>query len=218
VVTAPVLPLDARRFSAAYRVPPTRQDVPANPGSPHKQSFTNREALFADFQPLVRRLIRQYGDTPECREDLAGEIYYRFCTILEAYDPERGIPLRPYIVRQLTASVYTYARHGWIRKRRETSYEEKAAICEPVRPEDPTSDWDDKLNTDSLVKGLPEAILKLPQRQRNVLIWRYYDQKSFEEIAKMLGIQVATARSLLRHALNGLRRHMADAIEANNQQ
>src|SRR5947207_2285808 len=41
-------------------------------------SDPEREALFADFQPLVRRLIRQYGDTYELRQDLEGEIYCRF--------------------------------------------------------------------------------------------------------------------------------------------
>jgi RNA polymerase sigma factor (sigma-70 family) len=171
-----------------------------------------REALYLEFQPLVRRLIRQYGDTPECREDLAGEIYFRYCAIVDAYDPSRGIPLKPYIVRQLTASVYTYARHGWMRRRREVSYEEKAAVSEPVKPEDPTPAWDDKLSTESIIKTLPQAIGKLPNRQRKVLIWRYYDQKSFEEIAEQLDIQVATARSLLRHAINGLRKHMARTI------
>src|SRR5947209_20458060 len=71
------------------------------------QVFLQRDGLYAEFQPLVRRLIRQYGgDNAELREDLAGEIYYRFCQLLEVYDPERGVPLRPYLVRQLTASVY----------------------------------------------------------------------------------------------------------------
>ena len=37
------------------------------------------------------------------------------------------------------------------------------------------------------------------------MIWRYYDQRSYEDIAEMLKIQVSTARSLLRHGLNNLR-------------
>src|SRR5439155_10608486 len=115
----------------------------------------DREGFYAEFQPLVRRLTRQYGDTAECRQDLAGEIYCRFCALLDVYDPSRGIPLRPYLVRQLTASIYTYARHGWVRRRREVSYEEKAAVSEPVRPEDPTPEWDQKLNTESVLKRLP---------------------------------------------------------------
>ena len=214
MVSTPVRTACARLPHAAH--PPAPPAVPSiELPLPIRANCLDRESLYAEFQPLVRRLIRQYGDTPEGREDLAGEIYFRFCALLEAYDPSRGIPLKPYLVRQLTASVYTYARHGWIRRRRETSYEEKAAVCEPVRPEDPTTQWDEKLATDAIVNTLPEAIAKLPDRQRKVLIWRYYDQKSFEEIAEVLEIQVATARSLLRHAINGLRKHMAATIAEN---
>ena len=171
----------------------------------------DRESLFAEFQPLVRRLVRQYGDTAELRQDLAGEIYYRFCSILEAFDPSRGVPLKPYVVRQLSASVYTYARRGWMRQRREFSYEEKAQICEPTHREDPTREWDDKLALEEVLKGLPQAISKLPKRQRQVVVWRYYEQRSFEEIADILSVKTATARSLLRHGINNLRRHMGNA-------
>ena len=171
----------------------------------------DRESLYREFQPLVRRLIRQYGDCPELRQDLSGEIYFRFCSILEAYDPGRGVPLKPYIVRQLSASVYTYARRGWVRQRREFSYEEKAQVCEPTHREDPTRDWDDKLAMEQVLRGLPEAIGRLPKRQRQVVVWRYYEHRSFEDIADVLGVKTATARSLLRHGINNLRRHMGNA-------
>src|SRR5262245_39584833 len=76
---------------------------------------SKREELFGELQPLVRRLIQRFGEDPEMRRDLEGEIYYRFCMLLDAYDPARGVPLRPYLIRQLSASVYTYARQGWRR-------------------------------------------------------------------------------------------------------
>lgn len=213
MVTALAAPSGSRASGSRPSIVP-QAGSPVPPQLRHSSS--DRESLYREFQPLVRRLIRQYGDTTEGREDLAGEIYYRFCAILDAYDPSRGIPLKPYIVRQLTASVYTFARHGWVRRRREVSYEEKAEVGEPVRPEDPTPEWDERLATESVLKTLPEAISKLPSRQRKVLIWRYYDQKSFEEIAEQLSIQVATARSLLRHGIKGLRKHMASTIAAHS--
>lgn len=169
-------------------------------------TFVNRESLYQEFAPLVRRLIRQYGDSPEIRQDLAGEIYYRFCYLLESYDPSRGVPLRPYLVRQLTASVYTYARHGWMRQRREVSYEEKAQVTEPTNREDPTHEWTERLAMEQVLSTLPEAITRLPKRQRHVVIWRYYEQCSFEEIASRMQVKTATARSLLRHGINNLRK------------
>jgi|SRR5579871_520475 len=164
-----------------------------------------QDSLYAEFRPLVRRLIRQYGENAEIRKDLEGEIYYRFCTLLNAYDPTRGVPLRPYLVRQLSASVYTYVRHHWRNQHREVSLELFASETEPSQSEDPTSEWDNALNLQQVKKTLPEAISKLSDRQRKVVIWRYYEDCSFDEIAERLGVQVATARSLLRHGLNHLR-------------
>ena len=168
-----------------------------------------REALYADFFPLVRRLLRQFGEEPELRQDLQGEIYCRFCALLDVYDPNRGVPLRPYLVRQLTASVYTYARQYWRRRQREVSLEADGALDQPRQPDDPTPQWDNQMIMHRAIESLPDAIAMLTLRQRQVVIWRYYESRSFDEIAEALHIQVATARSTLRHALNNLRRMMA---------
>src|SRR2546423_6853276 len=88
-------------------------ETPNSPAEPYSPPGQNRDILYAELQPLVRRLIRQYGDDAESRNDLAGEIYCRLCSILESYDETRGVPLRPYLIRQLTTSVYSYSRRQW---------------------------------------------------------------------------------------------------------
>jgi RNA polymerase sigma factor (sigma-70 family) len=187
--------------------------VPASPllltGTDYQGSTPSgsldRDALFEEFQPLIRRLVRQYGDCAENRQDLTGEIYYKFSALVDAYDPARGIPFRPYMVRQLSAAIYTYARQGWRRQKREISLDVNAGLCDSAYLHDPSGEWNDKLANEQVLQTLPESICKLPKRQRQVVIWRYYDQRSFEDIAIMLDVQPATARSLLRHGLNNLR-------------
>src|SRR4051812_38761897 len=98
--TAPPSPVNLSAFGSPVSPVRNNQEIDA-------------EQLFVEFQPLVRRLIRQYGESLETRNDLKGEIYYRFCLVLKAYDPDRGVPLRPYIVRQLSASIYTFMRQQW---------------------------------------------------------------------------------------------------------
>lgn len=162
-----------------------------------------RDVVFAEFRPLVQRLIRKYGDTPEMRKDLEGEIYCIFCHLFDAFDPARGVPLKAYLVHQITTSTYTFARRHWGQVRRE--------ICMEVR-EDTTNDanpsrqWDNNLMMQQAQGKLAEAIAQLPLRQRQVVIWRYYEHCSFEEIAETLNVQTATTRSLLRHGMNSLRR------------
>jgi RNA polymerase sigma factor (sigma-70 family) len=126
--------------------------------------------------------------------------------ILDAYDPSRGIPLRPYLVRQLTSSIYTYSRQRWRRQKREINLDISLSTGEPSASADPSRDWDNEMITKQVLRMLPESIAILPARQRKLIVWRYYDAMSFEEIAAILNIQVSTARSILRHGLNNLRK------------
>lgn len=205
--------------AAPHPFAPSLADLPTLPDVPIASASTapiaqrpviafDRDTLYAEFQPLVRRLIRQYGEDAETRCDLQGEIYYRFCLLLDAYDPSRGVPLRPYLVRQLTTSIYTYARQGWRRQKREVTLESTLGQAEPTTGVDPSREWDEGMVTEQVLKMLPESIAKLPERQRNVIVWRYYDSMSFEEIAAILKIQVSTARSMLRHGINNLRKNI----------
>ncbi len=173
-----------------------------------EQGSISREALYIEFAPLVTRLVRQYGGNAELRNDLQGEIYYRFCTILDAYDPERGIPLRPYIVRQLTANVYTFVRQNWRTAAREQKLDEVREDKGFGVEEDPTINWLQEIVQEQVVAQLPTAMRRIPARQRQIIIWRYYEERSFIEIADLLGIQSATVRSLLRHGLTNLRKHI----------
>lgn len=160
------------------------------------------DSLYKEFAPLVRRLIRQFGQDTDMREDLAGELYDRFRSLVEAFDPGRGAPLYPYLVRQLSLAAYAYARRQEDVPCRET--EEAVAFR-------PTEDWSAALARDQASSPLPAAMENLPVRQRSVLIWRYYEERSFEEIAEILAVQPGTARSLLRRGLDNLRKAIRSA-------
>jgi RNA polymerase sigma factor (sigma-70 family) len=168
----------------------------------------DRESLYAEFAPLVKRMLRQYGGDAELLQDLEGEIYCRFCGLVEAFDPERGVPLRPYLVRQLTASIHTYVRSQRTLQKREAhiGWSEDIGANEPSY--DPTASWIAEMSQQQFLHSLPHAIAQLPDRQRKVVWWRYVDDLPFEEIACILGIEPASVRSLLRHGLNNLRKQM----------
>jgi len=177
----------------------------AAPGSAPLAAILERDALFADLQPLVTRLVHQYGEDAEHREDLRGEIFCRFCELLAAYDPARGVPLRPYLVRMLTLAVYTGTRSGWRRQSREVHLESRLVTRQARADGDPSEAWIAQLQADEGLDQLPGVIAQLPQHQRQVVVWRYYELRSFDEIADLLRVRPATVRSLLRHALRVLR-------------
>jgi RNA polymerase sigma factor (sigma-70 family) len=187
-------------MTSAERIPATEGPLPAA-GSPEAE----REALYADLQPLVRRLIRQYGTDPELRQDLPGEIYCRFCRLLEDYDPTRGVPLKPYLVSKLTSAVYTFARSNWRRERREVGLDAETGAVLAAQPEGEPEAWEHEERLVEVLRQLPAVLARVPPRQRQVVVARFYEGRSFEDIAEILGVQPATARSLLRHGLNRMR-------------
>ena len=79
----------------------------------------------------------------------------------------------------------------------------------PALTIDPTPQWVHNVSQQQVIDSLPMSMSKLPDRQRQVVIMRYYEQRSFEEIAEFLDIKPATARSLLRHGLHSLRKHVS---------
>jgi RNA polymerase sigma factor (sigma-70 family) len=170
------------------------------------RSLEERDALFTQFLPLVNRLVYQYGKNYDLRQDLRSELFCVFDTLLCRYDPSRGVPLRPYLVKQLMVCAFTFARKRWRNSEHEVSLMER--LEDGYWVTDPTREWDTQLVRRQWVEQLPVLLAKLPPRQRNVVIWRYYEERSFEEIAEMLGIQTSSARSLLRHGLNRLREEM----------
>jgi RNA polymerase sigma factor (sigma-70 family) len=186
----------------------TSSQVDRSSRSAPSRLTSDRDRLFAQFRPLVNRLLRKYADTPERRNDLQGEIFCLFCELIEAFDPSRGVPLKAYLVHQLTSATYTEARKHWRNQKREISLELYEEI--PTK-EDPTKKWDDEILLQQIRSLLPASIARLPTRQRQVVLWRYYDHLSFEEIAERLDIQPATVRSLLRHGMNALRRLFQEA-------
>src|SRR4051812_38246698 len=88
VLAAPVH--TAERITGGERMQRSESLRPSSPnGAPPEVSgigASEREDLYRDFQPLVRSLIARYGDEPEMRQDLPGEIYCRFCQLVADYD------------------------------------------------------------------------------------------------------------------------------------
>lgn len=69
---------------------------------------------------------------------------------------------------------------------------------------------DANLDREEQVARLRRAIEALPESQRQVLILKIYEEKTFREIADQLGIPLGTALARLRAATLRLRRELDD--------
>ena len=69
---------------------------------------------------------------------------------------------------------------------------------------DPDPDPAKKADQNERVKSIENAILKLKDKQKTILILRYVNQLQYEEIAEILGCRVGTVKSRLNRAHRSL--------------
>jgi hypothetical protein len=158
--------------------------------------------LFTEFAPLVRRLQPTAAAEPGRSGDLKGSAYAQFRAIVDSYDPARGVPLRPYLMRHLIAA----ANPGALQTPGGSRDDASATVAETGarRPRLGPAATEPHCG-DASVGGLARAIELLPGDQRKALIWRYYDGLSVEAIAAGLSVDIRDARSLLSHGLAAVR-------------
>jgi RNA polymerase sigma factor (sigma-70 family) len=207
------------RIPAGHQSGRSRSPESAPPGSlAHREAYDpprterERDALYADIQPLVRRLVDQYSREPRLRRKLEEQAYDRFCQLVDAYDPGQLVPIRTYLVRTLPAAVLSSARGRLRRDDPESDAEGDAGRHDGHHYLQLTDAGDDGAAMRSVLDALPQAIAVLPLRQRQVVIHRYYEARTLDEIAAASGIRITAVRALLRQGLRNLQRQVNATI------
>lgn len=151
--------------------------------------------LVQRYQGTVYSLCyRMVGDAQEA-EDLAQESFLRFYRTLNRFEP--GSRLRPWLHR-ITANVCLDA----LRKRRV----ETLHLGDVLEGDDhPTTYNRDELPEEAflcreLQRDVQNALLKLPVDYRVVLVLRYLEDLSYQEIAEALDVPVSTVETRLFRA------------------
>jgi RNA polymerase sigma factor (sigma-70 family) len=161
--------------------------------------------LFARFQPLVRRLVREYRNQPVA-EDLPGEAYLAFAQLTRQFDPTREIPFQCYIAKMLPAALHTVVRREWRRQARQVPMWEETGGSSSARrsgtgghgvgkaTDNPVvADFADRVQ---LRETLRQMLAELPPRQATVFIRRAVHQEEYPQIASALGNSPSTVRVL----------------------
>lgn len=147
---------------------------------------------------MARRLSRSYCLDPE---DAAQEALLRLVGASRSYDPNRGTRLRTYARIRARGAVIDMARND-ARRARELPMPSPAEEVRGLRE----SSMESREMLLRFVQYLPEGLSRLGERQRRVLIQRYFRGMSMREAAHILGLSVATVHREEQRALETLRR------------
>ena len=140
---------------------------------------------------LFNFFYRLSGDPP-ASEDLLQETFYRVLKYRRSYKP--GTAFRTWM--------YQIARN--VRNDRFRTHREHGEI--ESAPE-PTVLPVDTVEQEQQVSRLRQALLRLPEEKRELLLLSRYQDLKYEEIARLLHVEVGTVKVRVHRALQDLKEH-----------
>ncbi len=153
-------------------------------------------ALFNKYKNLVYRTAYLMLDSPEDAEDVLQEVFLQVYRSLPSFDPSKG---------SFTTWLYRATVNHCLSRLRRRRF--LTVSLEKVPPSALTgnSSPQDRLEEGEAVR---QALTRLSEKLRVVVILRYYLDLSYAEIAQILDIPVGTVKSRLDLALRTLRREL----------
>lgn len=150
----------------------------------------------------ITRLIKQYGDdilktalvilkSREMAEDVYQETFLRVCRSFSGYRRESSE--KTWITSIAVNICRDYMRSSW---------KKRVVVTEDFLTYASDSDTEDLIEKRSERKELIDAILKLPDKYREIIHLYYYQEMDVKDIAKVLKIPGGTVKSRLFKARN----------------
>jgi RNA polymerase sigma-70 factor (ECF subfamily) len=160
------------------------------------------EAVFQDYRKMVFKTAYLMTSSKEEAEDIMQEVFVSVWRSRKTFNPEKG---------KLTTWIYRITVNRCLSRRRKRkpallSLEEKTIDLPDTKPEEqPEEVLVTRLEYEKLIKAMDA----LDSRHRSVLVLRYFNDLSYDEIARVTGVPLGTVKSRISQALRSLRARMS---------
>ena len=141
--------------------------------------------IVKDYSERVYWHVRRFVNNHEDADDLVQEIFLKIWTALPSFRGEA----------QLFTWVYRIATNetlNWLRREKVRAALRFASIDTEMErriDEDPFFDGD------AAERALSKAVARLPEKQRQVFILRYYDEMPYEQMSEILDTSVGALKA-----------------------
>ena len=162
----------------------------------------NAERLFneivKEYSERVYWHVRRFVNSHEDADDLVQEIFLKIWTALPSFRGEAQLFTWVYSFRgeaQLFTWVYRIATNetlNWLRREKVRSALRFTSIDAEMERR---IDSDPFFDGDAADRALSKAVAKLPEKQRQVFILRYYDEMPYEQMSEVLDTSVGALKA-----------------------
>jgi len=141
--------------------------------------------IVKDYSERVYWHVRRFVNNHEDADDLVQEIFLKIWTALPSFRGEA----------QLFTWVYRIATNetlNWLRREKVRATLHFTTIDTEMERR---IDSDPFFDGDAADRALSKAVAKLPEKQRQVFVLRYYDELPYEQMSEVLGTSVGALKA-----------------------
>jgi RNA polymerase sigma-70 factor (ECF subfamily) len=141
--------------------------------------------IVREFSERVYWHVRRFVNSHEDADDLVQDVFLKVWTALPSFRGEA----------QTYTWIYRIATNealNWLRREKVRAALRFSSLDEEMERRIDADPW---FNGDAAERNLSKAVARLPERQRQVFILRYYDEMPYEEMAKVLDTSVGSLKA-----------------------
>lgn len=160
-----------------------------------KKEKPDYEDFYSDNYSRVLYYVKNKINSAEDAEDLVSEVFMYCYSHYDDYDPEKS-SIKTWLYLIVNSRIKNFYRDHNV------TYVDYEVVSETMQ--DQSIDLDEGVYLEQLHGALMKAIKSLPERQQKIVMMRYFENCSSEEIAARLGTSPGNVRVLLSRALDKL--------------
>lgn len=161
----------------------------------YENAYTARqERIYIEFKDRVARYVRGKVGNEHDSEDVVSDVFVKVFNGLSDFDENKA---------SLSTWIFTITRNAVI-----DYFRASKRLCE--LPEELYSEDDTEQNiiNTEMLERLADALERLNERERNIIVLHYYGGRTLKDIAEAMGISYSYTKLLHGGALKVLRKHI----------
>lgn len=155
--------------------------------------------LYEDFSGKVEAYIRSRVGNPQEAEDVVSQVFLKVCQNIDSFSEEKAAR---------STWIYAITHNAVIDYYRKMGRDSPMQLCGEL-PQLPQQDQSlEGILREESLDALADALEHLEERERDLVLLHYYQNRSLKEISVIMGMSYSNTRVVHRKALARLKKWM----------
>lgn len=153
-----------------------------------------QERIYIEFKDKVTRYVRGKIGSEYDSEDVVSDVFVKVFNGLSDFDENKA---------KLSTWIYTITRNAVI-----DYFRASKRLCELPEELCSEDDTEQKLINTEMLERLADALERLNERERDIIVLHYYSGRTLKVIAQIMSISYSYVKLLHSDALKALRKYI----------